>query len=67
MKVTIDRFEGDFAVAEISENSFANIPRILLPDAKEGDIVSIIIEHKTTEEKQKENKERLHRLFNRNK
>lgn len=65
MKVTIDRFEGDFAVVEISESCFANIPKILLPDAKEGDIVSITIEKNT--ENLKENKDRLSRLFNRNK
>lgn len=64
MKVIIDRFEGDFAIVEISEESFANIPRILVPDAKEGDTVLITIENN---EKSKENKERLHRLFNRNK
>lgn len=62
MKVIIDRFEGDFAVAEICVGQFANIPKILLPDAKEGDTVSITIEHK-----EKENKERLHRLFERDK
>lgn len=65
MKVTIDRFEGDFAVVEVSESCFANIPKILLPDAKEGDIISITIEE--SNEKLMENKERLHRLFNRNK
>ena len=60
MKVIIDRFEGDFAIVEISENSFANIPKILLPDAKEGDTVSITVE----QSEKKENKDRLHRLFN---
>lgn len=65
MKVTIDRFEGDFAIVEILENCFANIPKILIPDAIEGDIVSITVEK--NDNKLKENKERLHRLFNRNK
>lgn len=41
MKVVIDRFEGDFAVAEIDEGNFANIARKLIPTAKEGDTVTI--------------------------
>ena len=64
MKVTIDRFEGDFAVVELTENTFANIPKILIPDSEEGDTVSITVEKNT--DKLKENKERLHRLFRKN-
>ena len=40
MKVVIDRFEGFYAVCEIEKGRFANIPIALVPDAKEGDIVS---------------------------
>ena len=64
MRVVIDRFEGDFAVVEICENQFANLPKILVPDAKEGDVILITMEDNTN--KLKENKERLHRLFRKN-
>ena len=42
MKVIIDRFEGAMAIAEISEGKTGNLPRILIPDAKEGDCIEII-------------------------
>lgn len=39
MRIIIDRFEGDFAVAE-TENGSIDIPKSALPaDAKEGDIL----------------------------
>lgn len=41
MRVIIDRFEGDFAVVETEDGITVNMPKILLPDAKEGDTVRI--------------------------
>jgi hypothetical protein len=42
MKVTIDRFEGDFAVVEKPDRTMMNIMKCKLPaGAKEGDILSI--------------------------
>jgi Protein of unknown function (DUF3006) len=42
MKVTIDRFEGDYAVCEKSDRSMINIPKANLPkNAKEGDVLNI--------------------------
>ena len=48
MKVIVDRFEGDYAVVEIAIGKCVNIPRVLVPDAKEGDIIKIEIEKKET-------------------
>lgn len=45
MRVVIDRFEGEFAVVELDEGSFADMPRSLLPNAKEGDTVTIEVHH----------------------
>lgn len=42
MKLVIDRFEGEFAVVEIENGELINIPKILVGDAKEGDILEII-------------------------
>ena len=39
----IDRFEGDFAVIEFGDRQTFNLPRILMPTAKEGDVISIIV------------------------
>ena len=42
MKVTIDRFEGDFAVVEKPDRTMMNIRRNKIPaDAKEGDVLTI--------------------------
>ncbi len=63
MKVIIDRFEGPFAVVEIEEGRFANIPVGLIPGAKEGDIVSIEILKDETLERKKKLDKRLKNLF----
>jgi hypothetical protein len=41
MYITIDRFEGDFAVIELPDMTFLNTPKSLFPDACEGDIYLI--------------------------
>ena len=42
MKVTIDRFEGDFAICEKADRTMVNIDKDKIPaDAKEGDILII--------------------------
>ncbi len=42
MRVTIDRFEGEFAVCEREDRTMINIPRSRLPRrAREGDILII--------------------------
>ena len=53
MEVIVDRFEGDYAVVEIAIGKCVNIPRVLVPDAKEGDIIKIEIEKEETEERKK--------------
>lgn len=44
MRVTIDRFEGEYAVVEIEKGVFVNVPKILFPDAHEGDVIRIEID-----------------------
>ncbi len=42
MKVTIDRFEGDFAVCEKPDRTMINIRKDKIPsDIKEGDVLII--------------------------
>ena len=44
MKVIIDRFEGEYAVAELEDKSFINMDkRLLPPETVEGDIIEITI------------------------
>lgn len=60
MQVIIDRFEKDYAVVEIEEGLFVNIPTILLPNAKEGDVIDIRIDKNETAKR----KEKIKRLMN---
>lgn len=56
----IDRFEGKFAVIELSNGTHANMPRVLIPlEAKEGDTLSICVDLKST----KERKEKIEHLM----
>ena len=64
MNFIIDRFEGDFAVVELSDGTFENLPRTLLPEsAKEGDCINISIDENTTAESEKRIKSKMDRLF----
>ena len=59
MRVIIDRFEGDFAVVELENTLFANMPKSLVPQgAKEGSALSIVLDEEETE-KRKQNISRL--------
>ncbi len=43
MRIIIDRFEGEFAVVEMPDGSFCNMPRCLVPDgAGEGTVLDIV-------------------------
>lgn len=39
MKFTVDRIEGNYAVCEDERGSFHNIPKDLLPNVREGDVL----------------------------
>ena len=63
MKVIIDRFEGDYAVVEIDVGKFANMPKILIPNAKEGDVVEIIVNQEETQKRKEHIKDLMSNLF----
>ena len=63
MKIIADRIEGDFIVAEMPDGSFANLPRVFAPGAKEGDFINIETDENLTEIKNNEIKSRLEGLF----
>ena len=63
MYVTIDRFEGDFAVAETEDNIFVNLPRCIVPDAKEGDVILITIDNDETAKRKKKIDGLMNKLF----
>ena len=63
MKVIIDRFEGEFAVVEIETGKCINIPKILVPNSKEGDVVNIGIDEKETEDRKKYIQDLMNNVF----
>ena len=63
MEVIVDRFEGDYAVVEIAIGKCVNIPRVLVPDAKEGDIIKIEIEKKEAEKRKIYIKDLMNNVF----
>lgn len=63
MKVIIDRFEGDYAVVEVDVGKCVNIPKVLIPNSKEGDIVRIEIEKIETEERKKHIQKLMNNVF----
>ncbi len=66
MKIVIDRFEGDFAVAELPDGRFCNIPRCIIPEgASEGCIIDITINKADTETRAGHIRRRLDNLFGR--
>lgn len=58
MKVIIDRFEGDYAVVELENGKFADMPKVFVPNAKEGDVVTITVSE------DKDRKKRIEDLAN---
>ena len=64
MKITIDRFEGDFAVIEFENGETADMPCILIPGgAKEGDVIEIRIDAQETELRKQRISHKLNDLF----
>lgn len=63
MELVIDRFEEDYAILELSLGKFVEIPRELVPDAKEGDIVKIIVDKDSTKRRKKEISDLVDNLF----
>ena len=53
MKVIIDRFEGAFAIVEMEDKTMVDIPKVLVPEAKEGDVIEISIDASGTDARKK--------------
>ena len=64
MQVIIDRFEGKFAIVELPNEEMIDVPMALFPDAKEGDVIDIIINKKETKKRAKNISDLFNRLKN---
>lgn len=64
MKIIIDRFEGNFAVAELENMDTVNIPKQIIPnDAKEGTVIIIEIDHFETEKRKQRITDKMNELW----
>lgn len=63
MDVIVDRIEGDYALVEIEKGKMCNLPIELVPDVKEGDVVTIAINKDKTKEKKKTIEELMNSVF----
>ena len=63
MDVIVDRIEGDYALVEIEKGKMCNLPIELVPDVKEGDVVTIIINKDKTKDRKKTVEELMNSVF----
>lgn len=63
MKVVLDRFEGDYGIVELPDKSFVEIPKVLIINAKEGDIITIDIDNEESDKQKKEIETLMNELF----
>lgn len=63
MQVVVDRIEEDYIVLELDNGDIIDVPRELIPGAREGDIVDIYINRDETDAKKEEVKKLMDNLF----
>lgn len=60
----IDRFEGEFAVVELDDGSFVNMPKAVLPESvREGDVIIIQRDGIATDDRKNNIKKRMDGFF----
>lgn len=64
MEVIVDRIEGSFLIVEIDAETFVSMPKILAPNAKEGDIINITIDEQKTSNRRLMIEDRMNKLWN---
>lgn len=60
MEVIVNRIEGNYLILELENGNVIDVPKELIPEAKEGDIITIVID----QEKIKRKKEEIENLVN---
>ena len=63
MEVIVDRIEEDYLVLELENKKNVNIPKELIPNATEGDIIDININYEKRAKREKEIEGLKKRLF----
>ena len=63
MKVIVDRIENNFLIIETEVGNTLNIPKELIPGAKEGDVIKIEIDKKQTKNRKKDITDLINQIF----
>ncbi|MCL1918498.1 MAG: DUF3006 domain-containing protein [Peptococcaceae bacterium] len=63
MQVIVDRIENDIVMIELPDGQTVNIPRVLVPDAAEGDVYVISKDTTETESRRDRITQKMNRLF----
>ena len=63
MQIIVDHIEDDYLVVELEDLSTIDVPRALIPNAKEGDVVDVIINEEATNDRRKEVHKLMDELF----
>lgn len=63
MKVILDRFEGEFAILELDVGEVVSVPKILVGNAIEGDVINISIDKEETSKRIKKVENLINDVF----
>ncbi len=63
MEVIVDRIEEDFLVLELEDGKHVNVPKILVPNAREGDIIDMNINYEKRAKREREINKLKSKLF----
>ena len=63
MEVIIERIENGMLILEMEDGTKAELPKKFIPNAKEGDVITFVIEQGKTESRKNEINERVNRLW----
>lgn len=63
MKVILDRFEGEFAVLELDVGEVVSVPKVLVGNATEGDVINISIDKEETSKRKKKIENLINDVF----
>ena len=63
MEVIVDRIEEDFLVLELEGEKHVNVPKMLIPNAREGDIIDMNINYEKRAKRESEINNLKSKLF----
>ncbi len=63
MEVIVNRIEGNYLVLELEDGNIVDVPKELIPEAREGDIIRISIDKEETDKKKEEMQELVDSVF----